>query len=180
MTIEQIYDTFSGNPDRLCIYFGCEPTYNLEFMRHELISGSASIASLWHTDEAEWEFMKTLGSFIETVENWCDEPGQEITDETVPRNTGDAGIDLPAGTTCTDIEKTSAKCGDGKCQHPETSTSCPKDCDTNFNKEDINRDGDVDLIDLVIMVKALGTSRYDITGDGLASIDDMIAIIRKL
>jgi hypothetical protein len=48
------------------------------------------------------EYGARLAAFVTTIDNWCDEPGQEITDATIPPVTGGKGIDLPAGTGCRD------------------------------------------------------------------------------
>lgn len=46
-------------------------------------------------------YAATLKSFLATVETLCDEPGQEITDSTIPSISGGSGVDLPPGS-CSD------------------------------------------------------------------------------
>jgi len=51
--------------------------------------------------QAYHSYAKTLQEFADTVETWCDEPGQEITNSTLPPINGGVGIDLPRGS-CND------------------------------------------------------------------------------
>ena len=80
-----------------------EPTRNWDFMREELISGAAGLATIWGVDPEEEDYMQSLANFANTVENWCDEPGQEITNETVPLTYNASGTDLPGSDLCVDI-----------------------------------------------------------------------------
>jgi len=48
-------------------------------------------------DGGQRSYALALANFMETIENWCDEPGQEITKESVPTSSEDIGLDLPAG-----------------------------------------------------------------------------------
>ncbi|MBN2412332.1 hypothetical protein JXQ31_11625 [candidate division KSB1 bacterium] len=80
-----------------------EPTRNWDFMREELISGAAGLATIWGVDPEEEDYMQSLANFASTVENWCDEPGQEITNATVPLTYNVAGTDLPGSNDCEDI-----------------------------------------------------------------------------
>ena len=45
---------------------------------------------------------------------------------------------------------------------------------------DLNLDGVVDIIDLVLLVRAFGTSQYDLTGDGNVDVKDLLVIVKKL
>jgi len=60
-------------------------------------------------------------------------------------------------------------------QYNKTTHDCPREYST-----DINNDGTTDILDLVLVVKAFGTDKYDITGDNKVGIDDLILIIQKL
>ncbi len=80
-----------------------EPTKNWDFMRSELIAGAAGLATIWGVDPEEEQYLETLSNFVNTVENWCDEPGQEITAGAVPVSYNATGINLPAGEACLDF-----------------------------------------------------------------------------
>ena len=58
----------------------------------------------------------------------------------------------------------------------------PLESSNTFKEEDINKDGTVNIIDLVILVKDFGkpTSNYDITGDGKVGIDDILKLLNYL
>ncbi len=47
-------------------------------------------------------YLKTLHEFMDSVTNWCDEPNQEINQQTLPSISGSAGINLPGSTDCSD------------------------------------------------------------------------------
>ncbi|MBN1997972.1 hypothetical protein JW935_10495 [candidate division KSB1 bacterium] len=82
-----------------------EPKFNLAYMRSAIFdTAAAGIASIWGTDSVEMDYMHSLGQFAATVENWCDEPGQEITLTTLPPVSGGPGIDLPSSGACVDID----------------------------------------------------------------------------
>ncbi len=82
-----------------------EPKWNLEYMRSAIVDTSAAgVASIWGTDSIEMDYMHALSQFTETVENWCDEPGQEVTLTTLPPVSGGPGIDLPKGPGCKDSD----------------------------------------------------------------------------
>jgi len=45
---------------------------------------------------------------------------------------------------------------------------------------DINQDGAVDIADLILLVRAFGTSQYDLRGDGKVDVKDLLVIVKKL
>jgi len=45
---------------------------------------------------------------------------------------------------------------------------------------DLNSDGIVDIIDLILLVRAFGTSLHDLNGDGSVDVQDLLLIIKKL
>ncbi len=49
-----------------------------------------------------------------------------------------------------------------------------------FEPEDLNQDGVIDVIDLVLLVRAFGTSEHDLTVDGVVNVSDLLLIIKKL
>jgi len=79
-----------------------EPTRNWDFMRSGLFNGAAGLATIWGVDPEEEQYLQCLSNFVNTVENWCDEPGQEIAAGTVPATFDVAGINLPASELCID------------------------------------------------------------------------------
>jgi hypothetical protein len=84
-----------------------EPAYNLQYMRRAIYdTASAGIASIWTTDSVEMDYMLQISEFMKTVDNFCDEPFQEIAETTLPYPNGQPGVDLPGGQTCTDIDTT--------------------------------------------------------------------------
>jgi len=85
-----------------------EPTRNWDFMREELIAGAAGLATIWGVDPEEEDYLQCLSNFAQTVENWCDEPGQEITNETVPLTFDAQGVNLPKTDDCADLTDYSA------------------------------------------------------------------------
>ncbi len=72
-----------------------EPQANFEFARDEFVRGAAGIASIWSTRAYEEEYLSAIASWASTVENWSDEPGQEITDEAVPTTIDGIMNDIP-------------------------------------------------------------------------------------
>ncbi len=52
--------------------------------------------------------------------------------------------------------------------------------DDNLVLEDINKDGSVDVIDLVLLVKSFGTSQHDLTGDGRVDVQDLLRLIQLI
>ena len=49
-----------------------------------MIRGVAGVASVWKVNPEEKIYMRVLREFSDTISDWCDEPGREITNETVP------------------------------------------------------------------------------------------------
>ncbi len=45
---------------------------------------------------------------------------------------------------------------------------------------DLNSDDVVDIFDLVILIKAFGSSQHDLTGDGKVDVKDLLVIVKKL
>lgn len=74
--------------------------FPLEKMRTAVINGLHP-ATKSRDGGAQNGYALALANFISTVESWCDEPGQEITKDTVPPISGGSGVDLPRGG-CTD------------------------------------------------------------------------------
>jgi len=70
-------------------------------MRDAVVNGLQPADEIRGQSSAQDSFARRLSDFIDTVETWCDEPGQEITSSTVPGVSGGSGTDLPAGS-CTD------------------------------------------------------------------------------
>jgi len=91
-----------AHPKHSCWNKSCEPTLELSSMRKALIQGAAGTATVWATDPEEKKLMQRLSTFAKTVSNWCDEPGQELTEATVPKTHADPGKDRPPGKACTD------------------------------------------------------------------------------
>ena len=81
-----------------------EPKTNIEWMRDCIVETvSAGTASIWYSDPVELVYTRHLSNFFKTVENFCDEPGNEITDEALPNvNTG-SFIDITGGP-CSDAD----------------------------------------------------------------------------
>ncbi|HPG40382.1 MAG TPA: hypothetical protein PLP19_15540 [bacterium] len=80
-----------------------EPTYNWEFMRSEVINGAAGIATIWGVDPVEQLYLQAISNFANSVDNWCDEPGQEILETTVPATHTSSFVNLPGSDDCLDI-----------------------------------------------------------------------------
>ena len=76
--------TVPGTLKDSCWNEDCEPRSALHFMRSEMIRGVAGVASVWKVNPEEKIYMRVLREFSDTISDWCDEPGREITNETVP------------------------------------------------------------------------------------------------
>jgi len=72
-----------------------EPTKNWEYMRQELINGAAGISSIWDVDSDEDTYLATIASFTKTIDNFNNEPGDEITDINLPLIPNGNFIDKP-------------------------------------------------------------------------------------
>jgi hypothetical protein len=97
--------TVPGTSKDSCWNEDCEPRAALDFMRSEMIRGIAGVASVWKVNPEEKVYMKVLSEFSATIDDWCDEPGREITDETVPPVTampGGSYHDISPGNLCPD------------------------------------------------------------------------------
>lgn len=68
----------------------------LEKMRNAVIYGLQATTKS-RAGGAQNDYARALANFLSTVETWCDEPGQEITKDTVPATSGGGGVDLPRG-----------------------------------------------------------------------------------
>lgn len=71
-------------------------------MRDAVINGLQPATELRNVTSSQASYALTIANFMKTVENWCDEPGQEITSSTVPSEAGESGEDRPPGSGCTD------------------------------------------------------------------------------
>ncbi|MCZ6594205.1 MAG: hypothetical protein O6943_04730 [Bacteroidetes bacterium] len=70
-------------------------------MRDAVIRGLQPATELRNVTSSQVNYALAIANFMQTVENWCDEPGQEITSEGVPSLSGGSGVDLPHGS-CND------------------------------------------------------------------------------
>ena len=50
----------------------------------------------------------------------------------------------------------------------------------NTDPSDLNKDNLVDISDLILLIRAFGTSQHDLNGDGVVDVQDLLLIIKKL
>ena len=78
------------------VMYGIQPAAN--FGGHRFQDGSIKKVH---------DYLKKLHDFMDTVDNWCDEPGQEITLTTLLSISDGDGVDLPASSNCNENDITS-------------------------------------------------------------------------
>ena len=128
-------------------------------MREAVVNGLQPAEVVRGRTDEQVDFAQRLSDFIETVDTWCDEPGQEITSSAVPGVSGGSGTDLPPG-------------------------SCSDDGGSAILLEgDLDKDGDVDIFDYNILVTNFGSTNCgnvaDINSDCKVDIFDYNILIEN-
>jgi len=118
---------FRGHPERCpsfptkCWNSDLEPEYSFLAQRELILEGNAGIADLWGLENdinaVERVYLRKWRDFFATVEDWSNEPSDEVCEEAIPLDPFDEWLDLPDG------DKDSTNIGGGD--------SC--DCDSLLN-----------------------------------------------
>ena len=111
--IPYVYWSMDGVYRNLSFWNGDdEPTLNWDYTRQGIINGAAGIATIWGTDPEEEDYLMSLSNFASTVENWIDEPGQEIVDSAVPATWDAQGVDIAGSDALDYVDYTSFQISD--------------------------------------------------------------------
>ena len=101
------YDPFDSNGQRRDHIYNTTPELystkqNVKYMRAALLAGKGvhpgtAFHSAYYDMSGTFSWLKALQDFLETVDSWHNEPGDEITDATMPTHNDFSFIDLPDG-----------------------------------------------------------------------------------
>lgn len=101
------YDPFDANGTRRDKLYNTDPgayssEKNIKYMRSALLAGKGvhpgtPFHSAFYDMSETLSWIKALQDFLETVDSWHNEPGDEIKDSTLPRHDDFSFIDLPDG-----------------------------------------------------------------------------------
>jgi len=79
-----------------------------------------------------------------------------------------------------DVCTTDERCPGNWIAATDTTRCCDVSCEPPLDPSDLNKDNNVDIADLILLIRAFGTSQHDMTADGVVDVQDLLLIIKKL